>query len=79
VPTTASPDAAAALAQVAAHRDAACACANTDCARKAIKDLEASISKLPAETADAGGGAAAKMSDEAMRCKQKLVYGAPAP
>ncbi len=79
VPATLDADATAAMTKVAAHRDAACACATGDCARKAIKDLDGAIAKLPAETANAGDGAAAKMSNEATRCKQKLVYGAPAP
>lgn len=66
-----------ALTKVAELRDAACACTSTDCARAAITKLTASLGALPAESKEASD-ASTKMIDEATRCKQKLVFGAPA-
>lgn len=77
-PTTDNPAVDAAMVKVVAQRDAACACKTGDCARTAIAALSVAVKALPAEP-KAASDAAAKMSDEATRCKQMLTYGAPAP
>ena len=77
-PTTGNAAVDTAITKVVAQRDAACACKTTSCARDAITALMKALKDLPAEPRTASD-AAAKMSDEATRCKQMLTYGAPAP
>jgi hypothetical protein len=77
-PKTDNRDLDATLGKVVAQRDAACACKTSNCARDAITALTTALGALPAES-KAANEAAAKMSDEATRCKQMLTYGAPAP
>jgi hypothetical protein len=67
-----------AVTKLAGHRDAACACKDTACARTAATELESGLAALPSETPAAARDAAAKMLDEARRCKQKLAF-APTP
>jgi hypothetical protein len=71
-PATGNADADAALQELAAKRDAACACKDTACAREIVTSLE--TYSVPAGSPEAASDAAAQMIDEAGRCKQKLAY-----
>lgn len=69
-PTTGNAEVDAMLVKVAAERDAACACKDLGCARKAVTDLA-----LPVGAGAAAEDAKAKMLDEVERCKQKITRG----
>jgi len=72
-PATGTADADAAIAKLAEQRDAACACKDIACARAAGTELETQLAALPADTPKAGRAAAAKMLDEATRCRQRIA------
>ncbi len=67
----------AALAKLAALRDAACACKDLACAHKAGDDLQKTAVPLPADAPTLARDAASNLLDDVSRCKQKLTYGAP--
>lgn len=69
-PTTGAADVDAVLVKIASERDAACACKDLGCVRKAVTELA-----LPAGAAAAAEDAKAKMLDEVERCKQKITRG----
>jgi hypothetical protein len=66
----------AALVKLAGQRDAACACKDLACARKAGGELDTA---LPSDAPTVAGDAAAKMVDEVARCRQKLTNSPPGP
>jgi hypothetical protein len=76
-PRTGDVAADAALAKLAADRDAACACKDLACARKAGTALEGYLDGMASDTPKAARDAAAQMIDEVGRCKQQLTFGAP--
>lgn len=73
-PTTGTADVDPALVKLAGQRDAACACKDLACVRKAGDELAAT---LPSGASAAATDAAAKMVDEVARCKQQLVNAPP--
>ncbi|MBA3458869.1 MAG: hypothetical protein H0T46_02835 [Deltaproteobacteria bacterium] len=73
-PSTGHAAADAALVKLAGQRDAACACKDLACARKAGTELDAA---LPSDAPVAARDAAAKMVDEVSRCKQQLTNAPP--
>jgi hypothetical protein len=78
-PKTGNADADATSAKLAGQRDEACACKDVACARAAGTALESKVEDLPSDTPQVVREAALKMVDEATRCRQKLVFGPPAP
>lgn len=73
-PTTGHAAADAALVKLAGQRDAACACKDLACARKAGDEVDAT---LPSDAPAAATAAAASMVDEVARCRQQLVNAPP--
>lgn len=71
-PATGNADVDATLVEIAGQRDAACACKDMACVRKAEPGLDR---PLPATGAPVAEEAKAKMLDEVARCKQKLARG----
>lgn len=65
------------LAAIAVQRDAACACKDLACEKKAATGLDDTVAALPSDTAPPARDAAAAIADQVGRCKQRLVYGAP--
>jgi hypothetical protein len=61
-----------ALAEVASHRDRACACKTATCADKIGSDLDKNLTPLSHEASPALRDAAAAMIDEIGRCVRRL-------
>lgn len=77
-PKTGDADLDAALVTLAAQRDAACACKDLGCLRKAATDLETHAA-LPGKPPATAVDAAAAMVDQVARCKHVLTFGPAAP
>ena len=76
-PTTGDAGTDTALLALAHQRDAACACKKLACLSTASAGLVDEIAALPTATPKVALDAAAAISDQVARCKQRLVYGAP--
>jgi hypothetical protein len=74
-PATGNAAADAALKELAAKRDTACACKDTACAREIATSLE--TYSLDAGAPKAATDAATQMIEEVGRCKQKLAFAPP--